>query len=971
MGTISRFLKRERRTREDSQDPPGVAASTQQQGTDGSATSTPSPSQYPPSPLPTTSGAGPRFPDGVEVWVENLDATIDVCFVHGLTGDRDTTWIAPGQSVPWPKMFLADKLPGARLLTYGYDAYVVKKSVASTNTLTDHATNLLMDLTTDRASNDAASRRIIFVAHSLGGLVCKEAILQSRNNPERHLRDLFENVVGVIFMGTPHEGSWMADWAKLPAHALGLFKSTNKSLLQVLQTNNQLLQSIQRNFLHMVRELREDSRRFEITCFFEELPLEGVGRVVVTKASATFDGYSGISIHENHSDMVKFQSAEDTGFRRVLGELKRWERDHRSTSVIGRAERERILVARLREECLRSLSFPQMDDRFHDIDDATEGTCQWLLSHRNYTNWDDRDRGLLWIKGKPGSGKSTLLRYALNNASTNLGDAPLILSFFFHDRGVELQKTPQGLFRSLLHQLLRHAPDALSDLVTLYQNKCQNMGEVDTKWQWHLRELQDTFKSSIMDISKHRPVWLFVDALDECGKKNATSLVKEFEALVQGPPSNTRFHICFTCRHYPILALDHGLEICLEHENGNDIFTYLHDKLGITKTRIPEKIIKRITQRASGVFIWTRLVIERILDLEREGMGWEEIEAEVNVIPDELDDLYQALVRDMKKNPASLKLIQWICFAKKPISLDALQWAMAIDIKCPHQSLQEYRTAIVDRDLMKRRIQTLSCGLVEITVTDDDRIDHLGVVQFVHQTVKDFFLEKGLLALDSVSKSIDIAIANAHYQLSRICIHYLTMQEITRVEGRDIIFHDGGFPGDNFNNVQLTSKFPLAHYATTNWMLHESKSEEIDVTPDDLPETIAWRSNGLPSWGHIYELTDPSSREVLSPEVCVVHLASRFSLIRPLRRILRAVDQNVFIINFKTPNGSTPLMMAARNGHADAVRLLLEIGKAEADLQGRFGQTPLSHAAERGYQDIVQLLLNIGKVKADLPDKIG
>ncbi|KJZ70321.1 hypothetical protein HIM_10289 [Hirsutella minnesotensis 3608] len=264
------------------------------------------------------------FPHGVEVLHDCANATVDICFVHGLTGNRDSTWTAQGQSTPWPKTLLPSKLSKARIVTYGYDAYIVRKSVASSNRLIDHATNLLHDLTTDRASCDASSRPLIFVAHSLGGLVCKEAVLLSRNNPEAHLRGVFECTKGIIFMGTPHKGSWMADWAEIPASALGLLKSTNKPLLKILATNDQLLESIQVRFWSMVRELREAGRRLEVTCFFEELPLPVVGRIV-SKESATLEGYSSFSIHANHRDMVKFGSADDNGFERLLGELTRWE----------------------------------------------------------------------------------------------------------------------------------------------------------------------------------------------------------------------------------------------------------------------------------------------------------------------------------------------------------------------------------------------------------------------------------------------------------------------------------------------------------------------------------------------------------------------------------------------------------------------------------------------------------------------
>ncbi|KIL89240.1 hypothetical protein FAVG1_07634 [Fusarium avenaceum] len=264
------------------------------------------------------------FPDGITTWHTPTDASVDICFVHGLSGDRDKTWTGGTSSEPWPAVILPSLLPNARLMTFGYDAYAVGKPVASTNRLEDHANSLLKDLSDVRNSTSSTTRRLIFVAHSFGGIVCKAAMIKSQNSPENHFREIFNSVTSIAFMGTPHRGSWIANWAKTPARALGYVKSTSTNLLQVLSTDNEYLDYIGVTFLEMLRALSKGGREIRITCFFEELPMRGYG-CIVSRESATFAGYQSVSIHGNHSNMVKFASPEDNGFKRLLGELKRWE----------------------------------------------------------------------------------------------------------------------------------------------------------------------------------------------------------------------------------------------------------------------------------------------------------------------------------------------------------------------------------------------------------------------------------------------------------------------------------------------------------------------------------------------------------------------------------------------------------------------------------------------------------------------
>lgn len=163
-------------------------------------------------------------------------------FVHGLTGDREKTWTSPSTSICWPRDLLASSLPPVRILTFGYDAYVFRlQSQISILRIAEHSHDLLNALAGVRNTADEKSRPIIFVAHSLGGLVCKDGIRLAKNSPEPDLHKIWESTRGIIFNGTPHAGSELAKRAKIPATLLGLVRRSDPNLLSVLDTDSEVL----------------------------------------------------------------------------------------------------------------------------------------------------------------------------------------------------------------------------------------------------------------------------------------------------------------------------------------------------------------------------------------------------------------------------------------------------------------------------------------------------------------------------------------------------------------------------------------------------------------------------------------------------------------------------------------------------------------------------------------------------------
>jgi pimeloyl-ACP methyl ester carboxylesterase len=98
-----------------------------------------------------------------------------IVFVHGLTGNRHNTWTARKDGVFWPKDLLACDLPNTRIMTYGYDADIAHFwSMASQNRIYEHAGNLVNAIAQVRERTDSEHRPVLFVTHSLGGLVTED-----------------------------------------------------------------------------------------------------------------------------------------------------------------------------------------------------------------------------------------------------------------------------------------------------------------------------------------------------------------------------------------------------------------------------------------------------------------------------------------------------------------------------------------------------------------------------------------------------------------------------------------------------------------------------------------------------------------------------------------------------------------------------------------------------------------------------
>ena len=106
----------------------------------------------------------------------------------------------------------------------------------------------------------------------------------SKQRPEPHLRSILRSARGIVFLGTPHHGAGLARWAETLARTIGHIKQTDHGIVEVLRRDSEVLARIQDSFHAMIMTRNKDGHKdglqpIEITCFYEELPLPGVGLV--------------------------------------------------------------------------------------------------------------------------------------------------------------------------------------------------------------------------------------------------------------------------------------------------------------------------------------------------------------------------------------------------------------------------------------------------------------------------------------------------------------------------------------------------------------------------------------------------------------------------------------------------------------------------------------------------------------------
>ncbi|KAF6809165.1 hypothetical protein CMUS01_13739 [Colletotrichum musicola] len=237
-----------------------------------------------------------------------VNPQFEIVAVHGLGAHPEHTWEGKSIDKVKPKVHLLRDLlprafPTARILSFSYNSDWLVDAPEKTAQQIGH--RLAERLAEHRG--EALRLPIIFVGHSFGGIVIKQALCAMARSSSA-----MEDTRGVIFLGTPHQGSSLSIAASILGKLTALLGS-NTALLLTLQSNHNQLSDLEDEF----RRVAADK---QITSFYETKPTFYLGLslgCVVDRESARGYSRDPVSVDTDHAGLNKFNGPDDAAFREI------------------------------------------------------------------------------------------------------------------------------------------------------------------------------------------------------------------------------------------------------------------------------------------------------------------------------------------------------------------------------------------------------------------------------------------------------------------------------------------------------------------------------------------------------------------------------------------------------------------------------------------------------------------------------
>ena len=218
---------------------------------------------------------------------------VDVIFVHGLGGDASKTWTNALHDEFWPQ-WLQDDLDYISVFTLSYPTSLFEKWTKKEMDMFERATNILELF----AGHGIGQRPIIFVTHSLGGILTK--LLLRKSSESEDWSQICQATKLVVFLSAPHTDSALAK-------VFGIFPFTSRQI-KLLSDRTGFLYDLNQHY----RSLANNREDLATVVYYEKHLTSKIG-VIVSRDDADpgVKNTTPVAIDKDHINICKPRNRED------------------------------------------------------------------------------------------------------------------------------------------------------------------------------------------------------------------------------------------------------------------------------------------------------------------------------------------------------------------------------------------------------------------------------------------------------------------------------------------------------------------------------------------------------------------------------------------------------------------------------------------------------------------------------------
>lgn len=458
-------------------------------------------------------------------------------------------------------------------------------------------------------------------------------------------------------------------------------------------------------------------------------------------------------------------------------------------------------------KCLKHLRVTNPNHDKSRIEDTKGGllvdSYYWILENAEFKQWrDDPGSQLLWIKGDPGKGKTMLLCGIIDELRKSIGDVAN-LSFFFCQATDSRLNNATAVLRGLIYSIVSNQPSLISHVRERYDSAGKALFEDMNAWF----ALSEIFTAILQD-SDLKPIYLILDALDEC--VNEQELLLQF--IAKKSSLSTRVKWLTSSRNWlhieeslGIAAQKTKLSLELNAESvAKAVEAYIcHRILYLKKLKLYSHSIEvavhdYLSAHANGTFLWVALVCKALADPK---VRKHDVLTKLRSFPPELDSLYTRMLVDIDFSGDTglcKRILAVSMIVRRPLNLHELICLIEVPPG-------------ISNDFEVLRELVAQCGSF-LTIRED-------FIYFVHQSAKDFLLLHASISENHSSRS-SCWITQARMEEINYETLLRSLDAMNLVLKRDMYqLNDAGLTTDN---IRVPEPDPLAsvQYSCIYWVDH-------------------------------------------------------------------------------------------------------------------------------------------------------